>query len=464
MKSLRLLLGFWLTAMTAQAQFTDHTSSMIEADLIVLTESQPTGESRVVQVWKGSPEGSMDVSSAASDKPSQEIRCFQWDDRLQSYYLQHQIPIKAPVMIVRYKKLLHILDQPDAQAHALPLLKWHLENLMIPSMAKLSARDLNSWDSESDLSFVLYPHDYYNWTVADQEVIQLANKVLYSGHSVILGLPKILISHGEDVSAYIHKKVMDLYQIIKKQKKPYVISNNKSEYLAEEDEFLKTYASIVEVIDTYPDEKTFLEQLLLYDLVVNCNQNINIPSLIRIIALSSLLDGKEDLEERLSFMEESINKWEKENEVRLEGTPEPEIKIPRYEELIGYFESRIDMCADPRIRELTDKRMLWTCSDASAFAKAERFEEGAISTSVFPNPTQGQFTIEAKLEMDAPVMLRVIDAAGREILHREMPQVSSQDQRVYRLEVDLTAQPEGMYQLVLLQHNKLHRERILIAP
>ncbi len=77
---------------------------------------------------------------------------------------------------------------------------------------------------------------------------------------------------------------------------------------------------------------------------------------------------------------------------------------------------------------------------------------------LFPNPTNGSFSVRFTLENQSPVTLSITDANGREIMKDELMDFSGTYEGVFNLKEN----PTGIYFLNILQNDKIYTEKIIL--
>ena len=74
-------------------------------------------------------------------------------------------------------------------------------------------------------------------------------------------------------------------------------------------------------------------------------------------------------------------------------------------------------------------------------AEEEIMQEQSIQMVIAPNPTSGKMTVEIRLPMASTIELNWINLAGK----TQQQWQSEQSATFHRLEVDVTAFPDGIY-------------------
>ena len=440
-------------------------------------------------------------NEAFAGKDMLHIRFLKADTENKTYYGDWGSPRStheegSPEM-QRVRELAKLITSGDRSTYNLSVLKWHLENWhhkILVRDAKVELED--HWTlSTPDLTSIdqwYYSHDdavdmatHFTWDIADAEARELAKEVFKSHNqysyplsvavldygmqpltvcSRLLELKyETMLSHsalvGEDGQNAITEFMFgtsDDYGWLQRSRMPYITNRSIDALLQEQ-------------LPANCLERSFFERLLLFEIKMaslstqtrlGLNHLADISRLSESVGEAELTAGHYQLANLVEMAVGSLdaNDW----------APGAYDKLPKidglhaFDEFISVSQQYVDMCSDPRIRILTGKRMLWDCSDESAFAEAETFEEGAIEVTTYPNPSNGQFTVRATVLRDQSITLRIFSQAGQETLSLEMPKLSNQDKAVYAAEVDLSSKPAGVYLVTLTQGNKVYQDRVSV--
>ena len=409
--------------------------------------------------------------------------------------------------MTRIHELAAIIRSGNRSTYNLSLLKWHLKNwkddvLAVDAIIELEDNwavtkpDMSSINSQSyQYDDIISQGTYFTWDIADAEARELAQKVFEKHSDYSYPLAKALIEYGVQSLNVCNRLLEIRYQSDLERCATKKLTDDGSGLTLEIDNFYfgdqwyflvddtmfpripMSYISeqklLVFLQDQLPAnclERSFFERLLLFEIKMaslstqtrlGLNHLADISWLSESVGEAELTAGHYQLANLVEMAVGSLdaNDW----------APEAYDKLPKidglhaFDEFISVSQQYVDMCSDPRIRILTGKRMLWDCSDESAFAKAEAFEAGTIEVKAYPNPSNGQFTIRAKVAKDESIKLRVFDMMGQEIVTRDLEKLMAEGDPTYSLSIDITGQPMGIYLITLTQGNKVHQERVSLV-
>ena len=92
------------------------------------------------------------------------------------------------------------------------------------------------------------------------------------------------------------------------------------------------------------------------------------------------------------------------------------------------------------------------CSSIETFnitTDLREIEAGVLAT-VYPNPSQGVFTVDIMGGIQGQVQYHVVDAQGRQILNGQW----NASEGFFRTDLDLSAAEAGMYRLVMMANGR----------
>lgn len=404
----------------------------------------------------------------------------------------------ADFAIARITKLLEIQKITDQKEQTLQSMNWLIENMKLYQDAYQEPIEKYHMDGNLLIPWYFQPHqlyldatsDLYGWEfdydyeneqklhfsfpdTSKTKEEQLKDEIDFH----LMHYSFIDYTKGGDLSYISSSMQADIYTIFKKQAYPnlaiatFLIKldyPNLERYLIQacfsgfkDDHIHKDiYALDLIKLNTTPNYQKQIARLLLFSLrdetvpMLESSQPYSQYRKEYLSYIAKVLDDQELNQVAQEWKETAIA-------LRYEYKKHPDPKKLR--SFITKAASQLAMCSDERISVLTGKKQYWECTNVSAFAQAEAFEEGSIELHVYPNPSNGNFTIQIALPEHEVLHIELRTLDGRLVIQKTLRKYDRFTANyLYNSSFHLEGLPKGVYLLNVQQFNKMLTQKIVV--